>query len=144
MPRKARPSLATDLAALRANNVTSATFHPDGKLASVEMTPLLGQLEDQPDERGTMSLPSQVTGGHPMGGPATAPTVRPPKPKDLLRDLILADSPEAPQLEASDLPEDDDGFDDADIEGPAASEPGTEAFPGADQAGLPDLGPGKD
>ena len=140
MPRRPRPNLAADLAALRANNVTSATFHPDGKLASVEMTPLVSQLEET-DERGTINLSGQVFGGgHPKGGPAIAPRAVPAKQKDVFRDLLLADSPQAPPMDEGDLP---DEYDDADIEA-TTGEPSTEAPIGEDQAGLPDLGPGQD
>jgi len=141
VPRRKAPDLASDLEALRANNVTSATFHPDGRLASVEMTPLVGQVEEQ-DERGTISLPGQVLGGgHPKGGPATAPAAKPGKPRDVFRDLLLAQLPPAQPMDETDLPEDSDGFDDADIDGPRDE---GEAPIGEGEAGLPNLGPGQD
>jgi hypothetical protein len=99
-------SLLDDLAALRAHGVTVADF-VDGKLTHVEMgpAPMPAIPDEDVDQRGVMVLP-----GNPRGGPATAPSAVAMKPRDLMRDLILADLAAPPELTAEDLPEEpDDG-----------------------------------
>lgn len=137
MPRRAKSNLAADLAALRLNGVTSASFHPDGRLATVEMgPPVMPFTGDEPeDTRGVMVLP-----GNPRGGPAEAPVQRAAKPKDIFRDVLLADMPDAGPLTAEDLPEEPDDGDDE----PEPAEAEGEAPDGTSETGLPHLGPGQD
>ena len=100
-------SLAEDLAALRLNGVTVADF-VDGKLTHVEIglpAPLQFEQTDEEDKRGVMVLPGN------RGGPAEVPGRQPEKPKDLFRDVILADMPSAGELTEDDLPEEPDGDD---------------------------------
>ena len=102
-------TLADDLAALRANGVIVADFHADGKLAHVEMGPVVMPFADEDEPvRETMTLPTGVVGGDGRirGGPATAPRASANgKPRDLMRDLILADLAAAPAMDENDLPE---------------------------------------
>jgi hypothetical protein len=136
-------SLADDLAALRANGVTDALFFPDGKLRRVIMGPVQSfpWEHDEEERRGVMVLPTEVTGGdRPRGGPATAPRTSPERPKDLMRDLVLADMAPPPELDANDLPEENDGHDEP--SGDPVSE--AQAPDSIGEAGLPSLGPGQD
>lgn len=100
-------SLAEDLTALRLNGVTVADFHPDGKLAHVEMgPPPVPFVAEEEEQRGVMVLPGD------RGGPAEAPIRAPAKPRDLMRDLILADLAPPPDLTEDDLPGEPDDEDD--------------------------------
>lgn len=127
-------SLAEDLAALRLNGVTVADFHADGRLAHVEMGPLVVPfVAEEEEQRGVMVLPGN------RGGPAEAPVPAPTKPRDLMRDVILADLAPPPNLTADDLPEEPDEDGDAIHESTETTYP-TEARDDQGDGGIPQPG----